>query len=278
MTPQEADTSFRVQTPEGIEYSLYPAGLPIRACAYGIDTFFQLLIMGAFLVVFSLVLEHFVGVWIILLLKFVLDWFYHVIWELCCRGQSPGKRLVGIRVVQNDGSPVSPGASLIRNLLRFADNFLGLYLIVFLTLIGSKAFRRPGDWAAGTLVIYTWQSQAPERRDLMAWLNGVTPASPGRSLTTEEKQGLLMFARRYPLLGPARADEIARPMAASLRGAMAASLRGAMAASLRAGSGAADVSDSAYLLGIARTFAGEFSEPETEVPLPQNGAAAAEAS
>jgi hypothetical protein len=73
-----------------------------------------------------------------------------------------------------------------------------------------------------------------------------------------------MFARRYPLLGPARANEIARPMAASLRGA---------------GSGAAaDVSDSAYLLGIARTFAGEFSEPETEAPLPRSGAAAAEAS
>jgi uncharacterized RDD family membrane protein YckC len=246
----ETDTSFRVQTPEGIEYSLYPAGLPIRFFAYAIDTLFQIVVLLVFVVVFSLILEEMVGIWLILLFRFVIEWFYHVIWELLCRGQSPGKRFLGIRVVRSDGSPVSAGSSLIRNLLRFADGFLGLYFVVFISVITSNAFRRPGDWAAGTLVIYTWQSQTPERRDQMAWLGSVQPAVPGRALSYEEKQGLLMFARRYPLLGTARADEIAKPMAASLRDKVPSDTR--------------QGGDTEYLLGIARTFAGDYTETVPE--------------
>lgn len=238
----EADTSFHVQTPEGIEYSLFPAGLSVRLLAYGIDKAFQMLALLGFVFVFSLLLRRMTGIWLILLVQFVLEWFYHVLWEIFNRGQSPGKRFLGIRVICNDGSPVGPGASLVRNLLRFADGFLGLYFIVFITVIASRAFRRPGDWAGGTLVIYTWQSQAPGRRDRLDWLASVPPAAPERPLSSEEKQGLLMFARRYPLLGPARAGEIAGPLASSLRG------------SVEGRSGAS--SDAEYLLGLARAFAG----------------------
>ncbi|MDR2050037.1 MAG: RDD family protein [Treponema sp.] len=245
----ETDTSFRVQTPEGIEYSLYPAGLPIRLFAYGIDTVFQTIVLLCLVFLYFALFDRMIGIWLILLARFVIDWFYYVLWEVFCRGQSPGKRFLGIRVIKNDGSPVDIGSSFVRNLLRFADGFLGLYFIVFITVITSKAFRRPGDWAAGTLVIYTWQSQVPERQNRMSWLDSVPPASPCRELTPEEKQGLLMFARRYPVLGPARADEIARPMAASLRGA---ENPGAVP-------GAAG-SDANYLLGIARTFAGDYAE------------------
>jgi uncharacterized RDD family membrane protein YckC len=245
MRPAETDTSFRVQTPEGIEYSLYPAGLPIRFFAYGIDTIFQTLILLCLVFAYSILFGDMIGIWLILLAKFVIDWFYHILWEVFYRGQSPGKRFLGIRVIKNDGSPVDAGSSFVRNLLRFADGFLGLYFIVFIAAVTNKAFRRPGDWAAGTLVIYTWQSQAPERQNLMSWLDSVPPASPDRELGPEEKQGLLMFARHYPLLGPARADEIARPMAASLRGTAEST---------------GEISDSNYLLGIARAFAGDYAE------------------
>jgi uncharacterized RDD family membrane protein YckC len=247
--PAETDTAFRVQTPEGIEYSLYPAGLPIRLFAYAIDTLFQGLVLLCLLIVFSLLLRKMVGIWLILLIHFALEWFYHVFWELLRRGQSPGKAFLGLRVVRSDGSPVGAGASLIRNLLRFADSFLGLYFVAFISIIASKGFRRPGDWAAGTLVIYTWQSQTPERSARMAWLASVPPAAPERALSSEEKQGLLMFARRYPLLGPARAAEIARPLAASLRSASSAEPAR---------------NDADFLLGIARSFAGDA--PMDKVP------------
>jgi uncharacterized RDD family membrane protein YckC len=239
--PPETDTAFRVQTPEGIEYLLYPAGLSIRLFAYVIDTLFQTLLLLGMFIVFSLVLRRFAGIWLILLCHFVLEWFYHVFWELLNRGQSPGKRFLGLRVVRSDGNPVGAGASLIRNLLRFADSFPGLYFAAFLSVIASKGFRRPGDWAAGTLVIYTWQSQTPDPGARMDWLASIPPAAPERPLSSEEKQGLLMFARRYPLLGPARAEEIARPMAASLR----------------SGSAEPAHNSAGFLLGITRAFAGD---------------------
>jgi uncharacterized RDD family membrane protein YckC len=244
------DTSFRVQTPEGIDYTLYPAGLLIRACAYGIDVFFQGLFLLAFSIIYYVVLQRGIGVWLVLLVQFALNWFYHVFWEVFFRGQSLGKRFLGLRVVQNDGSPVNPGSSFMRNLLRFADGFMGLYLIAFLSFTMSRGFRRPGDWVAGTLVIYTWQSQAPSWRGLMSWLDAVPPTAPGRALSFEEKQGILVFAQRYPLLGPARAEEIAASLAESLCGPDDPPVENG--------------GNAIYLLGIARTFAG--SGPTGQTP------------
>ena len=236
--PVPNDTAFRSETPEGIEYTLYPAGLCVRFCAYGVDT----LIKWVIIIIFAALYHYFLNsLWFFILFYFALDWFYHVFFDLFFRGQSPGKRIFGLRVVLNDGSPVSAGASFIRNLLRFVDGYIGLYLIAFISASASQAFRRPGDWAAGTLVIYTWQSQIPEQSDKMDWLSGMEPILPNRPLSFEEKQGILMFARRYPLLGEARADEIAGPLAASLQNSTEPVKRGA----------------SAYLLGIARSFAGE---------------------
>lgn len=240
-----ADTLFRVQTPEGIEYSLNPAGLPVRLFAYGIDLIFQALILMIFFIVYFFILKRMAGIWLILLVRFALEWFYFVFWELLWKGQSPGKRFLGIRTIRNDGSPIGAGASFIRNLLRFADSFMGLFFVVFISSVLSRGFRRPGDWAAGTLVIYTWESQTVERRRPVAYLAAIPPETSERPLSSEEKQGLLMFARRYPLLGPARAEEIAGPMAASLRnGAPVPGEDGKAAAT-------------EYLLGIARTFAGD---------------------
>ena len=235
------DTSFRSETPEGIEYTLYPAGLCARFCAYGIDTCIEWAILLVFFIFYSIFLYSFGGFWIFLLFYFILNWFYHVIFDVFFRGQSPGKRILGLRVVLSDGSPVSAGASFIRNLLRFVDGYIGLYLIAFLSASVSQAFRRPGDWAAGTLVIYTWQSQIPEKSAKMDWLTSWEPILPKRPLSFEEKQGILMFARRYPLLGEARADEIAGSLAASLQNSTEPLTQGA----------------SAYLLGIARSFSGE---------------------
>jgi hypothetical protein len=152
---------------------------------------------------------------------------------------------MGIRVVRGDGSPVNPGASFLRNLLRFADGFLYLSLIAFLCMAGSKGFRRFGDWAADTLVIYTARTRLPARftspalrEQAIPWLADIPAIVPPGFLDYEEKQGLFMFARRYPLLGKERADEIARPWAAKLK------------------QGDEKISDSEYLLGIAHTLSG----------------------
>ena len=256
-----ADSTLRVQTPEGIEFVLYPAGLPIRACAWAIDNVIQgVLLIG--IIITAGVLDRVVGTWILFLLLFILDWFYHMAFEIFFKGQSPGKRFMGIRVVRGDGSPINPGASFLRNLLRFADTFMFLYLIAFICMLASPAFRRFGDWAADTLVVYTAKARAPGRfispalnQPGMPWLSQIPMVSPMEKLSYEEKQTLLMFARRYPLLGKARADEIAKIWTEKLQAAHAENYAPESSGDERKLS--ADTAASDYLLGIAHTLSGE---------------------
>jgi hypothetical protein len=116
----------------------------------------------------------------------------------------------------------------------------------------SPGFRRFGDWVGDTLVVYTANARLPARfsspvlsRSGMPWLEDFPMVSPSGKLSYEEKQAILMFARRYPLLGKARSDEIAGIWAAKLK----IDLEGISASE-------AEASASAYLLGIARTLGG----------------------
>ena len=255
------DSSLVVQTPEGIEFVLYPAGFPIRACAWAIDCFIQGIVMLGVVIAAGL-LSWVIGFWFFLVLVFVLDWFYHLIFEVFCRGQSPGKRFMGIRVVRRDGSPVNPGASFLRNLLRFADTFMFLYLIAFICMLVSPGFRRFGDCVADTLVVYTANARIPGRvtspvfrQGAMPWLADVPVASPSRKLDYEEKQAILSFARRYPLLGKARADEIADIWAGKLRPSSGGETELENSKTESSGSEVkADASSSAFLLGIAHSL------------------------
>ena len=257
MPKQDAgDSALALQTPEGIEFVLYPAGFLIRACAWVIDGLVQSALWIIILITVGIT-GRVVGIWLTLILIFVIDWFYHTIFEVFSRGQSPGKRFMGIRVVRGDGSPVNPGASFLRNLLRFADTFMYLYHIAFISMLVSKGFRRFGDMAADTLVVYTESVRSPGRfsspafrKAGMPWLADIKPVQPPRRLNYEEKQAILSFARRYPVLGKARSDEIA------------AIWTGKLAAEDTANSGTpehgpySDTCPSAMLLGIARALGG----------------------
>ena len=210
-----ADSLLGVQTPEGIEFVLYPAGFLIRACAWAIDSFIQGTLWLTILLSAG-IMNSALGSWLSLILAFALDWFYHTAFEVFWRGQSPGKRFMGIRVVRSDGSPINPGASFMRNLLRFADTFMFLYMIAFITMLVSRGFRRFGDLASDALVVYTGAARSPGRftapalrRPGMPWLADIPMAQAPRRLNYEEKQAILSFARRYPILGKDRSDEIA---------------------------------------------------------------------
>jgi uncharacterized RDD family membrane protein YckC len=201
-----------------------------------IDSLFQWILV-ILLWIALWVLGDITGMWLMLILCFCINWFYHTAWEVFSRGQSPGKRIMGIRVVQADGSPVNPGASFLRNLLRFADTFMFLIFIALLSITASPGFRRLGDWAADTLVVYTANSRSSLR--LRTGSIDIPPVQPPKPLSYQEKQTILMFARRYPLLGKARADEIAWDYARELCGA------------------GLEESPSACLLGIARSIGGD---------------------
>ena len=203
------DTRYQVETPEGIDLILRPAGLVARALAFAID----LLIRGALLAVLFAVLALLgqFGMGLGTILLFLVTWWYMVLFEVLNQGRSPGKQLMGLRVIHDDGTPVGWAASLTRNLLRFVDMLPFAYTLGILSCLNHPAFKRLGDIAAGTLVVY--RDNAPSVPKLPA----AEPLRAPFSMDLSEQRALLGFAERAEALSSARRLELAGILAEPLQ-------------------------------------------------------------
>lgn len=202
------DTRHHVETPEGIDLVLRPAGVLPRILAFLID----LLIRGAILLVAFIILAILgqFGVGLASILYFLIDWWYMVLFEVLNQGRSPGKQALGLRVVHDDGTPVGWGASLTRNLLRFVDLLPVGYCLGLVSCLSNPAFKRLGDLAAGTLVVYRDESSKRP-----ATPEGDAERAPFR-LELDEQRALLGFVERQGSLSAARRTELASILATPL--------------------------------------------------------------
>jgi uncharacterized RDD family membrane protein YckC len=153
-----------IRTPENIELSYALAGPGSRAAAYIIDFFImfvgcQMLInflASAFVLLFS-ALGVGSELWVTAIVTLVFFTFYNgyfILLEWLLNGQTPGKRLLHIRVIKQGGYALRFFDTLLRNLLRVVD-FLPLFYGVGLTsLLLTRDSQRLGDLVAGTLVVY----------------------------------------------------------------------------------------------------------------------------
>lgn len=200
------DTTYRIATPEGIELSLRLAGPVPRALAWLIDFAWR---FGAFLVlsfVFGLLGGGF-AMGLILITLFVLEWIVPAVLEARWDGATPGKRALGIRVLRDDGSPLTFGPAFIRNILRTADFLPGFYAGGLACTLLHPQFKRIGDLAAGTIVVYV---EPPEKAPTLFDLE---PAAPSVPITLGEKRAILDYAERAPQLSDERAEELAQIVA-----------------------------------------------------------------
>lgn len=195
------DTRLRVETPEGVDLLLSPAGPLVRARAFGVDLALRAAL--SLLVISLLGRLGELGVGLGLILLFLLNWWYMVLFEVLNQGRSPGKQLLGLRVVHEDGTPVGWGAALLRNLLRFIDMLPLGYCCGLLASLASPRFQRLGDLAAGTLVIHRQRPPAPLPGEPVA------PLPAPFALRAEEQRALLAFDERRRQLSPARREELA---------------------------------------------------------------------
>ncbi|MGO4002275.1 MULTISPECIES: RDD family protein [Pseudomonas] len=207
--PPPLDTRYQVETPEGIDLPLRPAGLLPRALAFAIDLGLRALILGLLFV--TLAFFGKVGVGLGSLLLFVLSWWYMVLFEVLNQGRSPGKQWMGLRVVQDDGTPIGWSASLIRNLLRFVDMLPFGYSLGAISCLQHPTFKRLGDIAAGTLVIY--REQAVTRPPLPAAM----PLRAPFNLSLAEQRAVSEFAERQSQLSAERVQELAALLAEPLK-------------------------------------------------------------
>ena len=178
----EAEETLIIETPERVPLEFALASIGNRFLAVAIDHFIQY---------FSLILifwifQSITGVgdavrssgmetvfeempkWtiaVMILILFLIFAGYFAFFEWIWNGQTPGKRLLKLRVIRDDGRPITLWEAIARNLLRIFDAVPGLiipiYSIGLITIFASTRDQRVGDIFAGTVVIRERTDEAP---------------------------------------------------------------------------------------------------------------------
>ena len=155
---------YRVETPENLSLHFEPAGLASRALAQGVDLLFTAAFTQLVLWLLS-PLELITGaaagaLWIVV--GFLVQWGYGALSEWRFAGQTLGKRLNGLVVVDASGLRISFSQAVVRNLLRIVDLLPGFYLAGTLCSLLDRSGRRLGDLAARTVVVRSQRARPPK--------------------------------------------------------------------------------------------------------------------
>jgi uncharacterized RDD family membrane protein YckC len=169
--PSERIRSLRIRTPEGIEFSLPLAGPLVR--------FLALLVDAACVSCAASVLTTVLHLLAVISLDFaralmtvgvfLLSLGYGILLEWYWRGQTLGKRMFRLRVMDGQGLQLHFGQVVLRNLLRTVDMFPGLYLVGGVVSFFAGRNQRLGDIAAGTIVVRTPEPDPPNLERLSTY-------------------------------------------------------------------------------------------------------------
>src|SRR5262249_27505562 len=143
------------------------------------------------------------GIGVMFLAAFFLEWLFPAWCEARWDGATPGKRLLRLMVLNDDGSPVRWPAALTRNLLRAVDFLPFIYATGLAAMLVNRDSNRLGDLAAGTVVVYREGAHRPVA------IPSATPLAPPAPLSLGEQRTLLDLAERVSVLAPARVEELA---------------------------------------------------------------------
>ncbi len=237
MQPKDQiDSSIEIVTPENIAFRYQVAGPFRRMPSFLIDFAirFAVVLLEAFVLGLLGLMGGFAGIAILILSYFMMEWFYGGLFETYWNGQTPGKRIMGIRVLSVDGQPVNGLQAVMRNVLRFADMMpllplaalneelagaaLPIFFIGLVTPMFNRRFQRLGDFVTGTMVVIEEQS----------WLFGVSSIEDPRAaqlaeyipanfrITQQLSRAVATYVERRKYFSPARRREIARHLAEPL--------------------------------------------------------------
>ena len=151
---RQVSLELQIETPENVVLTYHLAGPSVRLLAYLLDLMLRmafLFFVSIFLSMTSIALPGF-SMGFLFLIFFLNEWGYFVICEWFFKGKTLGKHLMGLRVIQEGGYPVSFWAVMLRNLLRGAES-LPFYGPAFISMLLTKKFQRLGDLVARTVAI-----------------------------------------------------------------------------------------------------------------------------
>jgi uncharacterized RDD family membrane protein YckC len=184
------DETKVVLTPEQVAVTYRLAGIGTRFSAALIDSLLQVTLLVVLWAAFVLVLlaafgslgriwdrASFWAVGIGVFMAFALEWGYAIYFETVWHGQTPGKRLCGLRVLRDGGFPIDFRAAMIRNVMRFVDFLPFAYGAGVISIFFSRDSKRLGDFGAGTIVVVDTAerrtpapaSQVPAQQDTVTY-------------------------------------------------------------------------------------------------------------
>ncbi len=154
------DRLFTIETPEQIDVAYDIAGIGSRFLAAMVDHFLIGTVLFFSCLALALAVDRIspgANVFLVAALFgigiFLTLCIYHIFFETVWNGQTPGKRLVGIRMLRTDGRPIGFLGSTIRNVIRLIDFFPAFYGVGFLAMFIDNRSRRLGDMAAGCIAV-----------------------------------------------------------------------------------------------------------------------------
>ena len=198
------DNQVYLETAEGIDIQLTPAGLGVRTLAF----FYDFLIRAAIYICAAIILQFAgkFGMGLLFIITFSIEWFYPVIFEIT-QGATPGKKSLGLVVVYDNGLPVSFSGSLTRNLFRAVDFLPAFYALGGICMLLSDRSKRIGDYLAGTMVVFKVHPVSLEQ------FSADKAQAIDITLDPEQQKAIIEFAERSKSLSKQRQQELANILA-----------------------------------------------------------------
>jgi len=159
-----------IATPELVAIELPLAGIGSRFVALLIDYLIWFAGILVIAVLFALFMPGMVAFsrtsaqWaaaVEVFIFFLLNWGYFTLFEAFWNGQTPGKRIARIRVIQRSGRGIGLFESMARNLVRYVDQIPFFYVVGVIAIFATRQHQRLGDLAAGTLVVRDREQETP---------------------------------------------------------------------------------------------------------------------
>src|SRR5215510_11334221 len=184
-----SDDTLVIETPERVPLHFALASIGNRFIACAIDHTIQIIVLITMAIVF-LIISNAADIgarltnapkWVIALLviiQFIIINGYFAIFEWLWSGQTPGKRWLKLRVIREDGRPISFYEAMIRNLIRVIDFMVPpFYSVGLVSVFATSRDQRVGDLVAGTVVVRERESEAPAFAEVFSSSLGVKELS-----------------------------------------------------------------------------------------------------
>jgi uncharacterized RDD family membrane protein YckC len=223
-----------IDTPEQTALEFPLAGVGSRFVAMLADTAIQLVI--GFVLFFALTLSipalsrvaSIASQWVIagmIVGFFVIYYGYFAIFEALWNGQTPGKRYTQLRVMKDDGRPISPYEAITRNLLRIVDQLPVFYGVAMISVFFSKQNKRLGDFVAGTVVVHEKNVEAA-RPFQETPVDASSPSYNVAVITVDELRLIETFLQRRDTFDPALRGSMAAQITTRISAKLAVEVRG----------------------------------------------------